>query len=116
MFPRIPKQGRKLYAEAAGMLMRINPRRFMNSKATHTPSTEVREKVVRLISSYLSEVEGVERDPSWYMGRRLRDFPVESLELFELVMKIEDEIGKDVDDSVIDGELTISEIISKILD
>ncbi|MDB4651203.1 phosphopantetheine-binding protein [Synechococcus sp. AH-551-E05] len=40
---------------------------------------------------------------------------MDSLELYELIMELEDLLNIEIDDSVLDGELTISEITDMIL-
>lgn len=50
-----------------------------------------------------------------YKDRTLFQFPVDSLELYELIMELEDLLDIEIDDSVLDGELTIAEIINMIL-
>ena len=40
---------------------------------------------------------------------------MDSLELYELIMELEDLLNIEIDDSVLDGELTIAEITTMIL-
>ena len=69
----------------------------------------------RTITGYLNESTKQTEDFDHYKDRTLFQFPVDSLELYELIMELEDLLNIEIDDSVLDGDLTISEITDMIL-
>ena len=69
----------------------------------------------RKITGYLNESTKQTEDFDHYTDRTLFQFPVDSLELYELIMELEDLLNIEIDDSVLDGDLTISEITDMIL-
>ena len=73
-----------------------------------------RQFVEGMILDYLRSLATGEQPREFYLERTLNDFPVESLELFELMMQIEDAIGVDVSDDVLDASLTVSMIVDRI--
>ena len=67
------------------------------------------------ITQYLNECTKQTKNFNHYKDRTLFQFPVDSLELYELIMELEELLDIQIDDSVLDGELTIGEIIEIIL-
>ena len=72
-------------------------------------------KAGNIIADFLNNAEKSDHDYEFYKDKRLGDFAIESLELFEMIMKLEDALSKEIDDSLIDSELTISELMERIL-
>ena len=79
------------------------------------PSPSARDIAEEKITVYLNESTKQNQSFDHYKDRTLFQFPVDSLELYELIMELEDLLDIEIDDFVLDGELTIAEIIAMIL-
>ena len=71
--------------------------------------------VEQKITGYLNESTKQTQTFNHYKDRSLIQFPIDSLELYELIMELKDLLNIEIDDSVLDGELTIGEITEMIL-
>ena len=69
----------------------------------------------QIVVSYLNETEHKNQGFDFYKDKKLGDFAIESLELFEMIMKLEEALGLEIDDSVIDSDLTIEELTTKLI-
>lgn len=69
----------------------------------------------QILISYLNDSEQKNEGYEFYKLSKLGDFAIESLEMFEMIMKIEEALGIEIDDSVIDSELTIEELTMKLV-
>ncbi|MFM7087770.1 MAG: hypothetical protein ACKOXO_12380 [Cyanobium sp.] len=75
---------------------------------------EKRELVETRLLDYLRCLENSNREREFYLVRPLNDFPLESLEVFELITEIEEAIAVTVSDEVFDATLTVAEVIERI--
>ena len=69
----------------------------------------------QIVVSFLNDTENKSENYQFYRGMKLGDFAIESLELFEMIMKLEEVLGVEIDDSVIDSELHIDDLIAKLI-
>lgn len=68
-----------------------------------------------IVVSYLNDTEQKNEGFDFYKHNKLGDFAIESLELFEMIMKLEEALGLEIDDSVLDSDLTIEELTMKLI-
>jgi acyl carrier protein len=69
----------------------------------------------QIVVSYLNDTEQKNEAFDFYKYKKLGDFAIDSLELFEMIMKVEEVLGLAIDDSVIDSDLTIEELTIKLI-
>jgi len=69
----------------------------------------------QIVVSYLNDTERKNEEFDFYKHKKLGDFAIESLELFEMIMKLEEALGLEIDDSVLDSDLTIEELTTKLI-
>lgn len=72
------------------------------------------ELAQQIVTSYLNEAEQRREDFQFYQHKKLGEIAIDSLELFEMIMKIEEVLGAEIDDSVLDSELTIQKLAEKL--
>lgn len=77
--------------------------------------TQNLEIAQQIVVSYLNDTEQKNEGFDFYKNNKLGDFAIESLELFEMIMKLEEALGLEIDDSVLDSDLTIEELTMKLI-
>ena len=74
------------------------------------------KEVENIIEQYINESRAQKVEYKDIKDSRLSDFEIESLELFEMLLAIEEIIGKEIPDSILSAEIKIGELVAKILD
>ena len=69
----------------------------------------------QIVTSYLNDTELKSETFDFYKHKKLGDFAIDSLELFEMIMKVEEALGLEIDDSVLDSDLTIEALTTKLI-
>lgn len=82
--------------------------------ATTTQPSQKRQLVETRLLEYLRCLENSNREREFYLARSLNDFPLDSLEVFELITEIEEAIAVTVSDDVFDASLTVAQVIDRI--
>ena len=69
----------------------------------------------QIVVSCLNDTEQKSEAFDFYKHKKLGDFAIDSLELFEMIMKVEEVIGLEIDDSIIESDLAIEELTTKLI-
>ena len=73
------------------------------------------KQVEDIITQYINDNQVRKVEYRDIIDSKLSDFEIESLELFEMLLAIEEVIGKDIPDSILSAEIKIEEIVDKIV-
>ena len=73
------------------------------------------KQVEDIITQYINDNQVRKVEYRDIIDSKLSDFEIESLELFEMLLAIEEVIGKDIPDSILSAEIKIGEIVDKIV-
>jgi acyl carrier protein len=65
--------------------------------------------------SDLNDTEQKSEAFDFYKHKKLGGFVIDSLELFEMIMKVEDVLGLEIDGSIIDSDQAIEELTTKLI-
>ena len=74
------------------------------------------KEVENTIEQYINDNRAQKVEYKDIKDSRLSDFEIESLELFEMLIAIEEIIGKEIPDSFLSAEIKIGELVDKIVD
>ena len=74
------------------------------------------KEVENIIEQYINDNRAQKVEYKDIKDSRLSDFEIESLELFEMLLAIEEIIGKEIPDSILSAEIKIEELVDKIVD
>ena len=74
------------------------------------------KKVENIIEQYINDNRAQKVEYKDIKDSRLSDFEIESLELFEMLLAIEEIISKEIPDSILSAEIKIGELVDKIVD
>ena len=73
------------------------------------------KQVEDIITQYINDNQVKKVEYRDIIDSKLSDFEIESLELFEMLLAIEEVIEKDIPDSILSAEIKIGEIVDKIV-
>ena len=73
------------------------------------------KEVENIIEKYINDNRAQKVEYKDIKDSRLSDFEIESLELFEMLLAIEEIIGKEIPDSILSAEIKIGELVDKIV-
>lgn len=72
------------------------------------------EQVEKIITQYINDSQDYKKEFIQIADHKLSDFQIESLELFEMLIAIEEIIDKEIPDNILSAEVTIRELVDKI--
>lgn len=78
-------------------------------------SSDPSEAVAMIIMQYINESQESQLDYSQVKDKVIGDFAIESLEIFEMLLAIEEEIKKEIPDTIISGQKQISQLVDEII-
>lgn len=71
--------------------------------------------VTAIIMKYINESQQSELDYTQVKNKAITDFAIDSLEIFEMLLAIEEAVEIKIPDSIISGEKKIFELIEEIV-